>query len=73
MDDMEKCVYRQDFTENAFNCFKQALLETSWDSVKNLQQPNEAYHIFLEIFTELYKEYFPVRKIKIDPKRALSP
>ena len=30
-------------------------------------------HIFLEIFTELYKEYFPVRKIKIDPKRALSP
>ena len=70
---MENCVYKPDFTENAFNCFKQALLETSWDSVKNLQQPNEAYHIFLEIFTELYKEYFPVRKIKIDPKRALSP
>ena len=26
-----------DFTENAFNCFKQALFETSWDSVKNLK------------------------------------
>ena len=27
----------RDFTENAFNCFKQALFETSWDSVKNLK------------------------------------
>ena len=73
MDDMEKCVYKQDFTENAFNCFKQALLETSWDSVKNLKQPNKAYNKFLEIFTELYEEYFPIRKIKIKPKRALRP
>ena len=29
-DDMEKCVYKRDFTENTFNCFKQAL-----NSVKN--------------------------------------
>ena len=71
-DDMENCVHKQDFTENAFNCFKQALFETSWDSVKNLKQPNEAYNN-LEIFTELYEEYFPIRKIKIKPKRALSP
>ena len=28
-DDMEKCVYKRDFNENAFNCFKQALFETS--------------------------------------------
>ena len=28
--DMEKCVYKRDFTENTFNCFKQAL-----NSVKN--------------------------------------
>ena len=69
----KKCVYKRDFTENAFNCFKEALFETSWDSVKNLKQPNEAYNKFLEIFTELYEEYFPIRKIKIKPKRALSP
>ena len=72
-DDMENCVYKRDFTENALNCFKQALFETSWDSVKNLKQPNEAYNKFLEIFTELYEEYFPIRKIKIKPKRALRP
>ena len=28
-DDMENCVYKRDFTENALNYFKQALLETS--------------------------------------------
>ena len=67
-DDMEKCVYKRDFTENAFNCFKQALFETFWDSVKNLKQPNEAYNKFLEIFTKLYEEYFPIRKIKMKPK-----
>ena len=36
IDDMEKCVYKRDFTENAFNSFKQALFETSWNSVQNL-------------------------------------
>ena len=72
MDDMEKCVYKGNFTENAFNCFKQALFEISWDSVKNLKQPNEAYNKFLVIFTELYEKYFPIRKIKVKPKRALS-
>ena len=72
-DDMKKCVFKQDFTENSFNCFKQALIETSWDSVKNLKQPKEACNKFLEIFTDFYKEYFPIRKTKIKPKRALSP
>ena len=72
-DDIENCVYEQDFTKNALNCFKQALFETSSDSVKSLNQPNEAYNKFLEIFTELFREYFPIRKIKIKPKRALSP
>ena len=57
-DDMENCVYKRDFTKNALNCFKQALFETSWDSVKNLKQPNKAYNKFIEIFTELYEEYF---------------
>ena len=55
-DDMEKCVYKRDFTENAFNYFKQALCEISWDSVENLKQTNEAYNKFFEIFTELYEE-----------------
>ena len=75
-DDMENYVYKRDFSENRPNCFKQALFETSWGSVKNLKQPNEAYSKFVEIFTELYEGYFPIRKIKVKPKRvqrSLSP
>ena len=64
---------KQNFTENAFNCFKQALFEASWDSVKNFEQLNEAYKKFVEIFTELYEKYFPKRKFTIKPKTALSP
>ena len=60
--DMEKCIYKRDFTEDAFNYFRQALFETSWDSVKNFKQPNGAYNKFLEILTELYEKYFPIRK-----------
>ena len=66
-DDMENYVYKRDFSENRPNRFKEALFETSWDSVKNLKQPNEAYSKFVEIFTELYEGYFPIRKIKVKP------
>ena len=72
-DDMENCVCKWDFTENAFNFFRQALFETSWDNVKNLKQPIEAYNEFLEIFAELFEEYFSILKIKIKLKRALRP
>ena len=41
--------------------------------LKNLKPPKEAYNKFLEIFIELCEKYFPTRKIKIKPKRALSP
>ena len=64
---MEKCVQMQDFDENLFKCFKQALFETSGKSVINLKQPNEAYNEFLEIFSKLYDKYFPIRKIKTKP------
>ena len=70
---MEKCIYKRDFTENVFNYFKQALFETSWDSVKNFKPPNEAYNKFLEIFIEHYEKYSPMRKFKVKPKRTLSP
>ena len=54
-------------------CFKQLLFKTSWNSIKNLKQPNETFNKFFEIFTELYEKYSPIRKIKLKPKRTLSP
>ena len=50
-DDMWKCVHKRDFNENEFSRFKQALLEKSWNNVKNLKQPNEAYS---------FDKYFPI-------------
>ena len=46
-------------SENLWKTHLIALLfETSWDSVKSLKQPNEAYNEFLEIFTKLYEDIF---------------
>ena len=36
-------------------------------------QSNEAYNKFLELFTKLHDKDFPVRKIKIKPKRISGP
>ena len=63
LENMEKCVCKQDFNENVCNCFKQALFETSWDSARNLKQPNEAYNEYSKIFAELYDKYFAIRKV----------
>ena len=38
-----------------------------------MTEPNEACNKFLEIFTKLHEKYFPVRKIKIKPKRISGP
>ena len=53
-------------------CFKQLLFKTSWNSIKNLKQPNETFNKFFEIFTELYEKYSPIRKITLKPKRTPS-
>ena len=71
-DYIEKCVHKRGFNENAFDCFAQALFETSWNSVQNLKRPNEAYNKYFEVFTKHYDKYFVIRIIKIKPKRALS-
>ena len=63
-DNMEKCVYKRDFNEHELKFFKQALFGTSWNSVKSLKQPNEAYITFIEIFIEHFDKYLPIRKIK---------
>ena len=73
MDDTEKCVHKRDYNENTLSCFKQALFEASWNSVEKLKQSNKSCNTFLEIFKILYGKYFPRRKIKIKPKRTLSP
>ena len=66
---MDQFIYKSDFNENLLNLFKQNLFETSWDSSKNIADPNESYHKFLEIFSTLYRNYFPLTKVTLKPKR----
>ena len=41
--------------------------------VEKLKQSNKSCNTFLEIFKILYGKYFSRRKIKVKPKRTLSP
>ena len=70
---VDQFIFKRDFNENTLTLFKQNLFETSWDSVKKIDDPNESYNKFLEIFSSLYEKYFPFTKVKLKPKRKNSP
>ena len=73
MEQMEKFMCKCNFNEKSYYKFlKQELFIVCWNNVKNLTESNEGYNKFAEIFTKLYGRYFPMRKIKIKPKRILS-
>ena len=54
----EHSVYKKCYDEKSTNLFKQKLHETSWDNIKNIKEPNEAYKKFLEIFSRIYQSFF---------------
>ena len=60
---------KSDFKENSLNLFEQNLFKTSWDSLKNICDPNKSYHKFLKISSSLYEKYFPLTKFKLTPNR----
>ena len=66
---MEIFLYECGFIENSFKFFKEELFVTPSDDIWRMIQSNEAYNKFLEIFSKFYDKYFPVRTIKIKPKR----
>ena len=68
---VDQLIFKRDFNENTITLFKQNLFETSWDSVKKIDDSNESK--FLEIFSSLYEKYFPLTKVKLKPKRKNSP
>ena len=70
---VDQFIFKRDFNENTLTLFKRNLFETSWDSVKKVDDSNESYNKFLEIFSSLYEKYFPLTKVKLKPKRKNSP
>ena len=53
--------------------FKNVLARRTWDYIKEINNPNEAYSKFLYDFSSLYEEAFPKLEIKIKQKSLISP
>ena len=53
--------------------FKSVLARRTWDYIKEIDNPNEAYSKFLYDFSSLYEEAFPKLEIKIKQKSLISP
>ena len=50
------------FNERNTNEFKSALENNSWNNVYTCDNANDAYEYFIQEFTDLYEQYFPLKK-----------
>ena len=66
-------IIRRDLSNNSVEKFKYKLRTVSWDSITNSSDTNKAYDNFIEIFSSLYDECFPKKKIKLKPQKYNNP
>ena len=52
-------LYKRIINEKSKTKFKRRLCETSWNTVKGLDNPNELYLKFMETITQIYDDCFP--------------
>ena len=58
-------LYKRIINEISEVTFKLWLSEISWDTVKDLDNPNESYVKFIETIAQIYYDCFPKTKFKI--------
>ena len=58
-------LYKRIINEISEVTFKLSLSEISWDTVKDLDNPNESYVKFIETIAQIYYDCFPKTKFKI--------
>ena len=63
----EKYIFKRNILDQTINKFKQKLRNIDWNIIKILQNANDAYIKFLEIFLSLYNECFAKVKVKLKP------
>ena len=68
----EYFIFRRDLSDNSVEKFKYKLRTVSWDSITNSSDTKKAYDNFIEIFSSLYDECFPKKKIK-KPQKYNNP
>ena len=69
----ETIIQRRRINDENIAYFKRKLLEINWDSVLNFSNPNDSYNNFINIFSKLYDDMFPIKVITIKTKSWLRP
>ena len=63
----EHFIFRRNLCDITAGKFKFKLHTVSWNNITNSSDTNKAYDNFIEIFSSLYEEDFPKKKIKLKP------
>ena len=66
-------IFRRDLSDISVEKFKYNQRNVIWDSITNSSDTNKAYDNFIEIFSSLYDECFPKKKIKLKPCKYNNP
>ena len=66
-------VTKRDINPFTLSLFKEKVLKVDWRLLHPIEDPNEAYKTFLNVFSNLYEIAFPKIKIKVNSKTRISP
>ena len=66
-------INKREMTDNSLNYFKNVLNEVNWERIKEYDNVDSAYEVFLSFFSEQYEKAFPKKEIKIKTRNLLSP
>ena len=66
-------MFRRDLSDNFAEEFKYKLRTVSCGSITNFSDTNKVYDNFFEIFSSLYDECFPKKKIKLKLQKYNNP
>ena len=68
----EEFIYKQNYSGNSIETFKQKLRKVNWNEIKQSNNANESYAKFSEICTSLYEKCFPKFKIRLNQRKILA-
>ena len=66
-------LYKRIIHKSSKATFKRRLRETSWDTGKDLDNPNESYGKFIETLTQIYDDCLPKTKFKMKSNNEANP
>ena len=69
----EQYIFKRNISDQSIDKFKQKLCNIDWNNIKILQNVDDAYGKFIEIFLSLCNECFPKIKVKLKPQRQFNP